>query len=152
MENMDFGTSKRAAIKFLRDLLNENLDSLRETVEEDEREDFLKTPEWKDFTWFYKMKCGKIIEGETKLFQASWYQKLSRKISFYGYNYGKSKGLLAEVWLIGSKSMSCTKGHPTFWKVAKVGYRLYYNGTQTVTGPNWQECTFTEEQSRITMI
>jgi hypothetical protein len=129
--------SNRVAIRFLMELYYQRLERFR-----------LPSPRWEDFAFFENIRTGNVVEGELSWSSACQWQRLERKIQFFGHD----KALMAEVWLDGSRPIfadSCGS-LPTFWRVSKIRYRVHFTiVSRHNADAEWYETVFTEEETPL---
>jgi len=134
VKRVSFGKCKQVAIGLMMDLWYGRLGKYR-----------LPSPSWEQFTFFESILPGEIVEGECSLAGGSKWQRLERSIKFFGYD----RSLMAEVWLVGSRSVYANPDGsvPTFWRVSKVRYRTNFAiVTRHDADAEWHEVSFTQEE------
>jgi hypothetical protein len=103
----------------------------------------LPAPLWKNFTFFQEIVPGNINRVGEARSSSSTYQKLQRKVLFYG----DSKKLMATVFLIGNEFKNTDESKPTFWRVVDVHLLEKYDESRIFDKSNWMTFAISEEMS-----
>lgn len=131
---MEFSKSVQLAIDIMMALWHGELNKLG-----------LFQPRWKYFRFFGSILPGEIVEGVCFWEKASQWQRISRKIQFFG---PLDDVLIAEVELVGNQSVPANDdgSRPTFWRVDRIRYNENYGMPPNhQANAKWHQFSFNDE-------